>query len=46
MIFKIVGVLIAGAGFILAAEYNEYFIGLILLFIGLFLAMKIGMKPE
>jgi len=46
MKFKILGVLFAITGFFLIAKYNEYLIGLILLFIGFFLAMKIGMKPE
>ncbi len=46
MIFKILGILLAAAGFFLVAKYNEYLIGLILLLIGFFLAMKIGMKPE
>jgi hypothetical protein len=46
MVFKILGVLLAGTGFFLVAKYNQYLIGLILLFIGFFLALKIGMKPE
>jgi hypothetical protein len=46
MKFKILGVLIAASGFFLIAKYNAYLIGLILLFIGFFVAMKMGMKPE
>ena len=46
MKFKILGVLIAATGFLLVAKYNDYIIGLILLFIGFFVAMKMGMKPE
>jgi hypothetical protein len=46
MKFKILGVLIATTGFILIAKYNYYLIGLILLFIGFFVAMKLGMKGE
>jgi hypothetical protein len=46
MKFKILGVLIAATGFLLVAKYNDYIIGIILLFIGFFVAMKMGMKPE
>ena len=46
MKLKILGVLIAATGFFIIAKYNDYLIGLILLFIGFFLAMKIGMKPK
>jgi hypothetical protein len=46
MKFKILGVFIASTGFFLIAKYNNYLIGLILLFIGFFVAMKMGMKPE
>jgi hypothetical protein len=46
MKFKILGVFIAAAGFYLIAKYNYYLIGLILLFIGFFVAMKLGMNRE
>jgi len=46
MKFKILGVFIAATGFFLIAKYNYYVTGLILLFIGFYVAMKLGMKRE
>jgi len=45
MIFKILGVILVLLGLILIAKYQHYLVGLILLFFGFYLAMKIGMKP-
>jgi len=45
MIFKILGVIFIFVGVILIAKYQLYLVGLILLFFGFYLAMKIGMKP-
>jgi uncharacterized membrane protein len=45
MIFKIIGVILILVGVILVAKYQLYLVGLILLFFGFYLAMKIGMKP-
>ena len=45
MIFKILGVILVLLGLILIAKYQLYLVGLILLFFGFYLAMKVGMKP-
>jgi uncharacterized membrane protein len=45
MIFKIFGAILIFVGVILIAKYQLYLVGLILLFFGFYLAMKIGMKP-
>ena len=45
MKFKIAGVVIAFAGLILIAKYDRHFVGLLLIFIGFFWAMKKVMKP-
>ena len=45
MIFKIFGAILILVGIFLIAKYQLYLVGLILLFFGFYLAMKIGMKP-
>jgi hypothetical protein len=45
MIFKVFGAILIFVGVILIAKYQFYLVGLILLFFGFYLAMKIGMKP-
>ena len=45
MIFKIFGTILILVGLILIAKHQLYLVGLILLFFGFYLAMKIGMKP-
>jgi VIT1/CCC1 family predicted Fe2+/Mn2+ transporter len=44
MIFKIFGAILILVGIFLIAKYQLYLVGLILLFLGFYLAMKIGMK--
>ena len=44
MIYKIVGAVLVFTGLLVIAKFDLYLIGLILLFIGFYLAMKIGMK--
>jgi hypothetical protein len=43
--YKIMGTMIAIVGFFLIVTYDFHFIGLVLLFLGFFLAMYKGMKP-
>ena len=45
MQYKIMGTTIAIVGFFLIAKYDFHFIGLVLMFLGFFLAMYKGMKP-
>ncbi len=45
MKYKILGAALAFAGLILIAKYQLHLIGLILLFLGVYLAIKKGMKP-
>jgi len=45
MIFKIFGSILILVGIFLIAKYQLYLVGLVLLFFGFYLAMKIGMKP-
>ncbi len=45
MIYKIVGTVLIIAGLLIIAKFNQYLIGLLLMFIGFYLAMKKGMKP-
>jgi len=46
MKFKILGATLAFIGLILIAKYNQNLFGLILIFVGVYLGMKKGMKPE
>jgi uncharacterized membrane protein len=45
LIYKIFGVALALAGIFLIAKFQHHIIGLILLFVGFYFAMKKGMKP-
>jgi hypothetical protein len=45
MQYKIMGTVVAVLGFFLIAKYDFHFIGLVLVFLGIFLAMYKGMKP-
>jgi len=45
MKYKIFGATLAFAGLILIAKFQLHLIGIILLFIGFYLAIKKGMKP-
>jgi len=45
LIYKILGVALALAGIFLIAKFQHHLIGLILLFVGFYFAMKKGMKP-
>ena len=45
MKYKILGAAFAFAGLILIAKFKLHLIGIILLFIGVYLAIKKGMKP-
>lgn len=45
MIYKIIGAVLVFTGLLLIAKFNQHFLGLILMFIGFYLAMKKGMKP-
>ena len=45
MVYKIVGAILVCAGLLIIAMFDRYIIGLLLLFIGFYLAMKKGMKP-
>ena len=45
MKYKIIGAVLAFTGLLMIAKFDMNFIGLILIFIGFYLAMKKGMKP-
>jgi len=45
LIYKILGVALALTGIFLIAKFQHHLIGLILLFVGFYFAMKKGMKP-
>ncbi len=44
MVYKIIGAVLVFAGLLIIAKFEQYLIGLILIFIGFYLAMKKGMK--
>lgn len=44
MKYKVIGVVLAFTGLLMIAKYDQNLVGLILLFIGFYLAMKKGMK--
>jgi hypothetical protein len=46
MKYKILGAALAFIGLILIAKYNQNLMGMILIFAGVYLGMKKGMKPE
>ena len=46
MIYKIVGPILVFTGIILIVKFEHFLVGLGLLFLGFFLGMKLGMKPE
>ena len=46
MKYKIFGTALALTGILLIAKFNLNLIGLILIFVGVYLGMKKGMKPE
>jgi hypothetical protein len=46
MKYKIIGTAAACIGILLIIKYNHHFIGLVLIFSGIILAMIKGMKPE
>ena len=45
MKYKIIGTVLVFTGLLMIAKFGQYLIGLILMFIGFYLAMKKGMKP-
>ena len=45
MIYKVFGAILAFAGLILIAKFQLHLIGIILLVIGVYLAIKKGIKP-
>ena len=45
MKYKIIGAVIALTGLLVIARFDQNFIGLMLIFIGFYLAIKKGMKP-
>ena len=46
MKYKIFGTALALTGILLIAKFNLNLIGLILIFVGIYLGMKKGMKPK
>lgn len=46
MLYKILGAVLALAGVFLIAGVKHFAFGIILLFIGFYIAMRLGMKPE
>ena len=44
MKYKIIGAVLVFTGLLVIAKFDQHLIGLILLFIGFYLAMKKGMK--
>jgi drug/metabolite transporter (DMT)-like permease len=46
MKYKILGAALAFMGLILIAKYNQNLMGMILIFAGVYLGMKKGMKPK
>jgi hypothetical protein len=46
MKFKITGAVLVFSGLLMIAKFDRHLIGLILMFIGFYLAMKKGMKPR
>ena len=45
MKYKIIGAVLVLTGLLMVAKFDQHLIGLILMFIGFYLAMKKGMKP-
>ena len=46
MVFKIIGTVLVLTGIVLVAKFKLFAPGLILIGLGFFLGMKLGMKPE
>lgn len=46
MIYKILGATLVLAGIFLIAKVEHYAFGIILLFLGFYIAMRLGMKPK
>jgi hypothetical protein len=46
MMYKILGTALALAGILLIAKYHHHLVGLMLMFVGIYLAMKKGMTPQ
>lgn len=44
--YKLVGTILVLTGLFVIAKHDRYFLGLVLLFVGFYLAMKKGMKPR
>ena len=45
MKYKIIGAVLVFTGLLIIAKFDQHLIGIILMFIGFYLAMKKGMKP-
>ena len=45
MKYKIIGAVLVVAGLLVVAKFDQHLMGLLLIFIGFYLAMKKGMKP-
>jgi hypothetical protein len=46
MIYKILGAVLVLSGVYLVASVKHYPFGVILLFVGFYIALRLGMKPE
>ena len=46
MKYKILGAVLVLSGLFLMAKYERHLLGLVLLFVGFYAAMKKGMKPR
>ena len=46
MIYKILGTVLVLAGVYLVAGVDHYAFGVILLFVGFYIALRLGMKPK
>ncbi len=45
MKYKLIGAVLVCIGLLMVAKFGQHLMGLILMFIGFYLAMKKGMKP-